>query len=124
MSANPYRGEIRLALPSGELLAVIDANALRLLMEDLEQTDLNVALEELQTNALDRIPRLLYHGVRSRIFLTGADEEPPAWEAFAAQLGQLDFTQLVERVGLALNLGGDDEAEDQKKTESKDAVNR
>ena len=118
MSANPYRGEIRLALSSGEVLAVIDANALRLLMEDLEQTDLNVALEELQAHALDRIPRLLYHGVRSRLFLEGSNDEPPKWEAFAAQLGQLDFTDLVERVGLALNLGGDD---GQKKTKSKDA---
>lgn len=118
MSANPYRGEIRLALSSGELLAVIDANALRLLMEDLDQNDLNVALAELQSHALDRIPRLLFHGVRSRIFLTGVDEEPPKWETFAAQLGQLDFTDLVERVGLALNLGGDEDT-DEKKTKSK-----
>lgn len=116
MSANPYRGEIRLALPSGELLAVIDANALRLLMEELNEHDLDKTLKELQTHALDRIPRLLYHGVRSRIFLTGADEEPPKWEAFAAQVGQLDFTELIERVGHALSLGDDEE---QKKTESK-----
>lgn len=111
-AANPYRGQISLALPSGEALAVVDANALRLLMEDLGQTDLTTALEELQTNALDRIPRLLFHGVRQHLLLTGSDEEPPKWEAFAAQLGQLNFVDLVERVGLALNL---DDGEEKKR---------
>lgn len=102
---NPYRGQIRLALRSGEVLAVIDANALRLCMEDLKLEDLTEMLTSLQTQALDRIPRLLWHGVRNAKFLEGSDEPPMAWEHFAAQVGQLEFEPLVHEVAKAIELG-------------------
>lgn len=109
-TANPYRGQITLPLPQlGEVVAVVDTNALRMYMEDLGSTDLTKALEEIQANPVDRIPRLLFHGLRQGHFLTGQPEELPNWERFAALCGQLDFVQLVDSVGLALDLGGDDD---------------
>ena len=110
---NPYRGTIALPLPLGEVVAVVDTNALRMFMEDLGEHDLGKTLEGIQTNPVDRIPRLLFHGVKQAHYLTGQPEELPTWERFAAQCGQLNFVQLVEDVGLALDLGQDDgEADD------------
>jgi hypothetical protein len=101
---NPYRGTIALPLPLGEVVAVVDTNALRMFMEDLGEHDLGKTLEGIQTNPVDRIPRLLFHGVKQAHYLTGQPEELPTWDR---------FVQLVEDVGLALDLGQDDgEADD------------
>lgn len=118
-TANPYRGTIGLPLPSGEVVAVVDTNALRMFMEDLGEVDLTKALEGIQSNPVDRIPRLLFHGLKQAHYLTGEPKELPTWEAFAAQCGQLDFVQLVENVGLALDLGSDDQDEGKKKAGKK-----
>lgn len=104
-AGNPYRGQIRLALHSGEVLAVIDANALRLCMEDLKEDDLTEMLTSLQTKGLDRVPRLLWHGLRNAKFLEGSSEPPMPWEFFAAQVGQLEFEPLVKKVAKAIELG-------------------
>lgn len=107
-TANPYRGQIVLPLPAGDLLAVVDTNALRLLMEDLGEDDINATLAGIQRHPLDRLPRLCWHGVRTRVLLEGGRDEVPAWEAFAAQFGQLDFEAVSQEVGHALDLGGSD----------------
>lgn len=113
--ANPYRGQIELPLPSGEVVAVVDTNALRMYMEDTQSQDLTDSLAQIQSNPVDRIPRLLYWGVRQGLLLAGSKDEPASWEQFAAQCGQLDFVDLVERVSLALDLGGDEPEGDKKK---------
>lgn len=104
--ANKYRGEILLPLPAGDVRAVVDTNALRLLMEDLGEDDINTTLAGIQRNPLDRLPRLCFHGIRTRVLLDGKEEALPTFEQFAAQFGQLDFEAVSEQVGHALDLGG------------------
>ena len=48
--ANPYRGQIELPLPSGEVVAVVDTNALRMYMEDTQSQDLTDSLAQIQSN--------------------------------------------------------------------------
>lgn len=103
---NRYRGEVLLPLPSGDVVAVVDTNALRLLMEELGEDDINTTLAAMSRNPLDRIPRMAWHGVRNRKFLEGDETPPPPWETFAAQLGQCDFQAVSEQIATALDLGG------------------
>lgn len=106
--ANKYRGQIILPFQGGDLPTVVDANALRLYMEELGQSDISEALGEIQSNPLDRVPRLLYHGHRNALYLgDDAEAKPMAWERFAAQCGQLDFQQVVQDTSAALELWAD-----------------
>ena len=77
-------------------------------MEELGQSDISEALCEIQSNPLDRVPRLLFHGHRNALYLgDDAEAKPMAWERFAAQCGQLDFQQVVQDTSAALELWAD-----------------
>lgn len=104
MSANKYRGEMVLDLPGGAMTALVNSNALRMMMEDLQIEDVHVAMERINRNPVDMMPRLCYWGVHNWNLLTDGTAKVPDWPKFAAKVGTLDLNSLFEEISMALTL--------------------
>lgn len=112
MSANKYRGEIVLDLPMGAVTTLVNSNALRMMMEEMEIEDINAALLRIDKNPIDMIPRLCWHGMTNWNLLHGKDSKVPPWDSFAAQIATIDVLGLFEKIAAALSL------DDKKKQET------
>lgn len=104
MSANKYRGEITLDLPGETMTALVNSNALRMMMEDLGIEDVHEAMEKINRNPVDMMPRLSYWGVHNWNLLHDRDAEVPNWPKFAAMVGTLNLSALFEEISMALTL--------------------
>jgi len=102
-SNNSLRGHITIVDGVGnEWHALINTNALRMACESLG-VELGEFLESFEQKAVEVIPHLLFAGVRNWQILHREDQIDD-FNHFAALVGTMDFTEVVEQIGDALIL--------------------